>query len=79
MTNETTIKGEGFIRTKSYYETLRIIRILQEGLEDIAGEHMSEGQMADCAVETIQSMVEQCKKSKDLNVYLIPTRLMELD
>ena len=79
MTKKTLIKGEGFIRTKSYYETLRIIRILKEGLEDIAGEHMSEGQMADCAVETIQSMVEQCKKSKDLNVYLIPTRLQELD
>ncbi len=79
MTKKTLIKGEGFIRTKSYYETLHIMRILKEGLEDIAGEHMSEGQMADCAVETIQSMVEQCKKSKDINIYLIPTRLMELD
>ena len=79
MTNETIIKGDKFIRTESYYETLRIMRILEEGLEDIATDTMSEGKMVDCALETIQSMVEQCKKSKDLNVYLIPTRLQELD
>ena len=79
MAKETIIKGDQFIRTESYYEALRIMKILQEGLEDIAVDTMSEGRMVDTAIETLQSMVEQCTKSKDLNIYLIPTRLRDMD
>ena len=76
---EDLIKGDKFIRTESYYETLRIMRILEEGLEDIATDTMSEGKMVETAIETLQSMEDKCKQSNWRTTNLIPEKLWEMD
>ena len=39
-----------------YDEALSMMKILQEGLEHIAGDTMSEGKMVETAIETLQSV-----------------------
>ena len=57
---------------KHYDELVNIIRILKEGLEDIASDDCSEGEMA---VEILQTMEDTCKQSNLVDILLIPKRL----
>ena len=57
---------------KHYDELVNIIRILKEGLEDIASDDSSEGELA---VETLQLMEDTCKQSNLVDILLIPKRL----
>ena len=55
-----------------YSELVKIIRILKEGLEEIASDDCSEGEMA---VEILQSMEDICKQSNLVDILLLPKRL----
>ena len=55
-----------------YSELVKIIRILKEGLEDIASDDSSEGELA---VETLQLMEDTCKQSNLVDILLLPKRL----
>ena len=59
-----------------YDEALRIMKILQEGLEDIASDCAFK---ADTAIETLKSMEDQCKQSNWRTTNLIPEKLREID
>ena len=62
-----------------YDEVLSMMKILQEGLEDIANDTMSEGKMVETAIETLQSMEDKCKESNWRTTNLIPEKLWEMD
>ena len=62
-----------------YDEALSMMKILQEGLEHIAGDAMSEGKMVETAIETLQSMEDKCKESNWRTTNLIPEKLWEMD
>ena len=62
-----------------YDEALSMMKILQEGLEDIANDTMSEGKMVETAIETLQSMEDKCKESNWRTTNLIPEKLWEMD
>lgn len=62
-----------------YDEVLSMMKILQEGLEDIANDTMSEGKMVETAIETLQSMEDKCKQSNWRTTKLIPEKLWEMD
>ena len=62
-----------------YDEVLSMMKILQEGLEDIANDTMSEGKMVETAIETLQSMEDKCKQSNWRTTNLIPEKLWEMD
>ena len=62
-----------------YDEVLSMMKILQEGLEDIANDTMSEGKMVETAIETLQSMEDKCKQSNWRTTHLIPEKLWEMD
>ena len=55
-----------------YSELVKIIRILKEGLEEIASDDCSEGEMA---VEILQTMEDTCKQSNLVDILLLPKRL----
>ena len=55
-----------------YSELVKIIRILKEGLEEIASDDSSEGELA---VETLQLMEDTCKQSNLVDILLLPKRL----
>ena len=55
-----------------YYELVNIIRILKEGLEEIASDDCSEGEMA---VEILQSMEDICKRSNLKDIQNLPKLL----
>ncbi len=57
---------------KHYDELVNIIRILKEGLEEIASDDSSEGEVA---VEILQSMEDICKRSNLVDIILLPKRL----
>ena len=57
---------------KHYKELVGIIRILKEGLEEIASDDCSEGEME---VEILQSMEDICKQSNLVDILLLPKRL----
>ena len=61
-----------------YDEVLSMMKILQEGLEDIANDTMSEGKMVETAIETLQSMEDKCKESNWRTTNLIPEKLWEI-
>ena len=62
-----------------YDEALSIMKILQEGLEHIAVDTMSEGKMVETAIETLQSMEDKCKQSNWRATNIIPEKLWEMD
>ena len=62
-----------------YDEVLSMMKILQEGLEDIANDTMSEGKMVETAIETLQSMEDKCKQSNWRTTNIIPEKLCEMD
>ena len=62
-----------------YDEALSMMKILQEGLEDIANDTMSEGKRVETAIETLQSMEDKCKQSNWRTTNLIPEKLWEMD
>jgi hypothetical protein len=53
-------------------ELVNIIRILKEGLEDIASDDSSEGELA---VETLQLMEDTCLSSNLVDIITLPKRL----
>ena len=55
-----------------YSELVKIIRILKEGLEDIASDDSSEGELA---VETLQLMEDTCKSSEIEDIRILPKLL----
>jgi hypothetical protein len=55
-----------------YSELVRIIRLLKEGLEEIASDDSSEGELA---VEILQSMEDTCKSSKIEDIRILPKLL----
>ncbi|SVD06053.1 uncharacterized protein METZ01_LOCUS358907 [marine metagenome] len=55
-----------------YSELVKIIRILKEGLEDIASDDSSEGELA---VEILQSMEDICKRSNRADIRNLPKLL----
>ena len=57
---------------KHYDELVNIIRILKEGLEDIASDDSSEGELA---VEILQSMEDICKRSNRADIQKLPKLL----
>ena len=57
---------------KHYSELVKIVRILKEGLEEIASDDCSEGEMA---VEILQSMEDICKQSNLLDIQNLPKLL----
>ena len=59
-----------------YDEVLRIMKILHEGLEEIASDDSSEGELA---LEILQSMEDQCKQSNWRATNIIPEKLREMD
>ena len=59
-----------------YDEVLRIMKILHEGLEEIASDDSSEGELA---LEILQSMEDKCKQSNWRTTNLIPEKLWEMD
>ena len=58
-----------------YDEVLRIMKILHEGLEEIASDDSSEGELA---LEILQSMEDQCKQSNWRATNIIPEKLREI-
>jgi hypothetical protein len=55
-----------------YSELVKIIRILKEGLEEIASDDSSEGEVA---VEILQSMEDICKSSEIEDIRILPKLL----
>jgi len=55
-----------------YNELVMIIRILKEGLEEIASDDSSEGEVA---LEILQAMEDQCKSSKIEDIRILPKLL----
>ncbi len=55
-----------------YNELVHIIRILKEGLEEIASDDSSEGETA---LEILQAMEDQCNQSNLIDIIVLPTRL----
>ena len=55
-----------------YSELVKIIRILKEGLEEIASDDSSEGEVA---VEILQSMEDICKESEIEDIRILPKLL----
>ena len=62
-----------WITAKMQYDELtKIIRLLKEGLEDIASDDCSEGEMA---VEILQTMEDTCKRSNIKDIQNLPKLL----
>ena len=59
-----------------YDEVLSMMKILHEGLEEIASDDSSEGEVA---LEILQSMEDQCKQSNWRATNIIPEKLREMD
>ena len=57
---------------KYYEEFVGIIRLLKEGLEEIASDDSSEGEIA---VEILQSMEDVCKQSELIDIRDLPKHL----
>ena len=57
---------------KHYKELVSIVRILKEGLEEIASDDSSEGEVA---VEILQSMEDICKRSNLVDIQKLPKLL----
>ena len=57
---------------KHYKELVGIIRMLKEGLEEIASDDSSEGEVA---VEILQSMEDICKRSNLTDIQKLPKLL----
>ena len=71
--SDKVLHGSRVLYGKQHYDELvNIIRILKEGLEDIASDDCSEGEMA---VEILQTMEDTCKQSNLVDILLIPKRL----
>ena len=59
-------------KEQAYNELTKIIRILKEGLEEIASDDSSEGELA---VEILQSMEDICKSSEIEDIRILPKLL----
>ena len=59
-------------KEQAYNELTKIIRILKEGLEEIASDDSSEGEVA---VEILQSMEDICKSSEIEDIRILPKLL----
>ena len=59
-------------KEQAYNELTKIIRILKEGLEEIASDDSSEGEVA---VEILQSMEDKCKRSNLVEIRNLPKLL----
>ena len=71
--SDVVLLGNRKLYGKQHYDELvSIIRILKEGLEEIASDDSSEGELA---VEILQTMEDTCKQSNLIDILLIPTRL----
>ena len=71
--SDVVLLGNRKLYGKQHYDELvNIIRILKEGLEEIASDDCSEGEMA---VEILQSMEDTCKQSNLVDILLLPKRL----
>ena len=71
--SDVVLLGNRKLYGKQHYDELvNIIRILKEGLEDIASDDSSEGELA---VETLQLMEDTCKQSNLVDILLLPKRL----
>ena len=71
--SDKVLHGSRVLYGKQHYDELvNIIRILKEGLEEIASDDCSEGEMA---VEILQTMEDTCKQSNLVDILLIPKRL----
>ena len=57
---------------KHYKELVVIVRMLKEGLEEIASDDSSEGEVA---VEILQSMEDICKTSEIEDIRILPKLL----
>ena len=64
--------GDRWYSEKHYKELVGIIRILKEGLEEIASDDSSEGEVA---VEILQSMEDTCKQSNLVDIQNLPKLL----
>ena len=71
--SDVVLLGNRKLYGKQHYDELvNIIRILKEGLEEIASDDSSEGEVA---VEILQSMEDICKESNLVDILLLPKRL----
>ena len=71
--SDVVLLGNRKLYGKQHYDELvNIIRILKEGLEEIASDDCSEGEMA---VEILQSMEDICKQSNLLDIQNLPKLL----
>ena len=57
---------------KHYKELVGIVRILKEGLEEIASNDSSQVELA---IETLQLMEDTCKQSNLVDILLLPKLL----
>ena len=64
--------GDKWYSEKHYKELIGIIRMLKEGLEEIASDDSSEGEVA---VEILQSMEDICKRSNRADIQNLPKLL----
>ena len=65
-------QGKWIHGEKHYKELVGIIRMLKEGLEEIASDDSSEGEVA---VEILQSMEDICKESEIEDIRILPKLL----
>ena len=72
MSDKVILNNRKLYGEQHYNELLHIIRILKEGLEEIASDDSSEGEVA---LEILQAMEDQCKQSNLIDILLIPKRL----
>jgi hypothetical protein len=72
MVNDKALYSKKQYMAGTHDELVNIIRILKEGLEDIASDDSSEGELA---VEILQSMEDICKRSNLVDIILLPKRL----
>ena len=71
--SDVVLLGNRKLYGKQHYDELvNIIRILKEGLEDIASDDSSEGELA---VETLQLMEDTCKSSEIEDIKILPKLL----
>jgi hypothetical protein len=63
-------------KEQAYNELTKIIRILKEGLEEIASDDSSECEdVSDLALETLQLMEDKCKRSNLVEIRNLPKLL----
>ena len=71
--SDVVLLGNRKLYGKQHYDELvNIIRILKEGLEDIASNDSSQVELA---IETLQLMEDTCRHSNLVDILLLPKRL----